>query len=203
MLSRSAKPDGLPAVVFLHGGPGGGCQPHQRRLFDERNVSARSSSTSAAPDAARPKRCLELNTTAHLIQDLEAIREALEIERWMVVGGSWGSLLGLAYAQAHPERVTGLVLRAVFHGYAGGNRLGPDPRTPNLLSRTSGASLMDLLPEADERDAPLAALGRRLNDPDPAVHGPAAWVWHDYERDAIGAQPRVTGPARSPSTAVP
>lgn len=177
-VEQVGKRDGLP-VVFLHGGPGGGCQPHQRRLFDTKRFHAVFFDQRGA-GRSTPRRCLELNTTAHLIQDLETIREALEIERWMVVGGSWGSLLGLAYAQAHPQRVTGLVLRAVFLGT-------PEEidwaliRAPQVFYPDLWRALMDLLP-ADERDAPLAALGRRLDDPDPAVHGPAAWVWHDYER---------------------
>ncbi len=177
-VEQVGNPKGLPAV-FLHGGPGGGCQPHQRRLFDPRRFRTVFYDQRGA-GRSRPKRCLEANTTAHLIADLETIRRSLGIERWMVVGGSWGSLLGTAYAQAHPERVSGLVLRAVFLGT-------PEEvdwaliRGPQIFYPDLWRGLLALLPE-DERAAPLAALGRRLEAPDPAVHGPAAWVWHDYER---------------------
>ncbi len=138
-------------------------------LFDQRGAGL-----------SRPKRCLEANTTWDLVADLERIRAALEIERWLVVGGSWGSLLALAYAETHPERVTGLVLRAVFLGTAAEVdwALREAPRTfyPELWR-----SFVELLPPG-KRDDPLAAYGARLEDPDPAVHGPAAYVWHDFEQ---------------------
>lgn len=115
---RSAGiPPGKPAV-FLHGGPGGGILPGFRRFFDpaayrivlldQRNCGA------SRPSAADPRVLLEHNTTPHLIADLERLREHLSIDRWMVFGGSWGSTLALAYAQAHPGRVTELVLRGIY-----------------------------------------------------------------------------------------
>src|SRR6202163_2103172 len=108
------RADGIPAV-YLHGGPGSGCQPDHRRLFDPERFHAVLFDQRGA-GRSRPKGGREANTLPHLIADMEMIREKFGIERWMVVGGSWGATLGLAYAQAHPHRVSGIVLRATFLG---------------------------------------------------------------------------------------
>ncbi|MFQ5467914.1 MAG: alpha/beta fold hydrolase, partial [Kiloniellaceae bacterium] len=109
---QSGAPDGRPAV-FLHGGPGSGAAPDHRRFFDpaayrivifDQRGAGRSTPLGELTD----------NTTGDLVSDIEALREHLGIERWLVFGGSWGSTLALAYAEAHPERVTGLVLRGIF-----------------------------------------------------------------------------------------
>jgi len=105
---------GIPAV-YLHGGPGSGCQPDHRRLFDPERFHAVLFDQRGA-GRSRPKGSRDANTLQHLIADMEVIREKFALERWMVVGGSWGATLALAYAQAHPERVTGIVLRATFLG---------------------------------------------------------------------------------------
>src|SRR5690606_36297134 len=112
----SGNPEGKPAV-FLHGGPGGGTAPFHRQffdpeqyrivLFDQRGCGR---STPHIADGA----ALSVNTTDHLIADIEQLREALGIEQWLVFGGSWGSTLALAYAQRYPQRVTELVLRGIF-----------------------------------------------------------------------------------------
>ena len=177
--------DGIPAV-FLHGGPGSGCQPAHRGLFDPARFRAVLFDQRGA-GRSTPRRCLQHNTTQHLIADLECIRETLGIERWMVVGGSWGALLAVTYAEAHPSRVTGLVLRAVFLGTAREIEWafvrGPQTFCPELWRAFVG-----LLP-ASEREHPLRAYGTRLMDPDPKIHGPAAAVWHDYERALSVLQP--------------
>src|SRR3977135_601590 len=108
------RSDGVPAV-YLHGGPGSGCQPDHRRLFDPERFHAVLSDQRGA-GRSRPKGRREHNTLPHLIADMETIRENFGFERWMIVGGSWGATLALAYAQAHPDRVTGIVLRATFLG---------------------------------------------------------------------------------------
>src|SRR5450631_922482 len=108
------RADGIPAV-YLHGGPGSGCQPDHRRLFDPERFHAVLFDQRGA-GRSRPKGRREDNTLPHLIADMEAIRKKFGLERWMVVGGSWGATLALAYAQAHPHRVTGIVLRATFLG---------------------------------------------------------------------------------------
>src|SRR3954463_9166444 len=105
---------GIPAV-YLHGGPGSGCQPDHRRLFDPERFHAVLFDQRGA-GRSRPKGGRDANTLHHLIADMETIRKHVGIERWMLVGGSWGATLALAYAQAHPAQVTGIVLRATFLG---------------------------------------------------------------------------------------
>jgi proline iminopeptidase len=169
---------GTPAV-YLHGGPGSGCQPDHRRLFDSERFHAVLFDQRGA-GRSRPKGSREHNTLSDLIADMEAIREKFAFERWMVVGGSWGATLALAYAQAHPERVTGIVLRATFLGTRGeleGAFLDALPRFyPDLND-----DFLQILPRR-ERAKPLDAYWRRILSPDPAIHGPAARAWHDAER---------------------
>lgn len=110
------RPDGKPAVV-LHGGPGSGCSSKHRRLFDPDIYNVvlfdQRGCGRSEPNAAVTLDALEANTTAHLLADIEALRLLFGVERWLVFGGSWGSTLGLAYAQAFPERVSELVLAGV------------------------------------------------------------------------------------------
>src|SRR5438132_3798114 len=108
------RPSGI-AAVYLHGGPGSGCQPDHRRLFDPQRFHAVLFDQRGA-GRSRPKGRRDDNTLPHLIADMETIREKFGFERWMIVGGSWGATLALAYAQAHPDRVSGIVLRATFLG---------------------------------------------------------------------------------------
>src|SRR5438132_12514182 len=103
------------AAVYLHGGPGSGCQPDHRRLFDPQRFHAVLFDQRGA-GRSRPKGRREDNTLPHLIADMETIRERFSFERWIIVGGSWGATLALAYAQAHPDRVSGIVLRATLLG---------------------------------------------------------------------------------------
>lgn len=168
---------GVPAV-YLHGGPGSGCQPDHRRLFDPERFHAVLFDQRGA-GRSRPKGNREANTLPLLIADMETIRQKFGFERWLVVGGSWGSTLALAYAQAHPDRVTGLVLRATFLGTRAeleGVFLDTLPCFYPALS----ADFLSLLP-AEERGQPLEAYWRRILDGNAAVHGPAARAWHDTE----------------------
>jgi proline iminopeptidase len=116
-VEQCGNPHGRPAV-FLHGGPGGGCVPDHRRLFDPERYRIvlfdQRGAGRSTPQAGRDFADLSANTTWHLVADIERIREHLGIEAWQVFGGSWGSTLALAYAQAHPGRVTELVLRGIF-----------------------------------------------------------------------------------------
>src|SRR4051794_38849723 len=150
--------DGIPAV-YLHGGPGSGCQPDHRRLFDPERFHAVLFDQRGA-GRSRPKGGREANTLPHLIADMEMIREKFGFDRWMVVGGSWGATLALAYAQAHPQRVSGIVLRATFLGMRSeldGAFLESLPRfRPGLHG-----DFLSVLPE-DERARPLAAYWRRI-----------------------------------------
>jgi proline iminopeptidase len=172
------RADGIPAV-YLHGGPGSGCQVDHRRLFDPERFHAVLFDQRGA-GRSRPRGGREHNTLTHLIADMETIREKLGIARWIVVGGSWGATLALAYAQAHPDRVAGIVLRATFLGTRSeleGAFLDALPRFyPDLFEDFIG-----LLPE-HERTTPLDGYWRRILDPDPAVHAPFARAWHDTER---------------------
>ncbi len=172
------RPDGIPAV-YLHGGPGSGCQPDHRRLFDPQRFHAVLFDQRGA-GRSRPKGSREANTLPHLISDMEAIRESLGFEQWLVVGGSWGATLALAYAQAQPQRVSGIVLRATFLG-TGDELEGAFLDTlPRLYPDLNDDFIGFLLPE--ERTQPLQAYWRRILDPNPAVHGPASRAWHDTER---------------------
>jgi proline iminopeptidase len=169
---------GIPAV-YLHGGPGSGCQADHRRLFDPERFHAVLFDQRGA-GRSRPKGGRDHNTTPHLIADMEMIREKFGFERWMVVGGSWGATLALAYAQAHPERVSGIVLRATFLG----TRAELEGAFYNALPRLYPGLYDDFvsaLPSA-EHAQPIEAYYRRILDPDAAVHGPAARAWGETER---------------------
>ena len=179
MSKASAATGGIPAV-YLHGGPGSGCQPDHRRLFDPERFHAVLFDQRGA-GRSRPKGSREDNTLAHLIADMEMIREKFGFERWMVVGGSWGATLALAYAQAHPERVTGIVLRATFLGTRRGNRGRIFERAAAPLSRPLRGFSRACCRRTSARRRSQAYF-RRILDPDPAVHGPAARAWDDTER---------------------
>jgi proline iminopeptidase len=138
-------------------------------LFDQRGAGR-----------SRPKGGREHNTLAHLITDMETIRAKFGFERWIVAGGSWGATLALAYAQAHPHRVSGLVLRATFLGTRKEIEDAFAVALPRFYPGLSEDFLAVLPPE--ERARPIEAYWRRILDPDPAVHGPAARAWGDTER---------------------
>jgi proline iminopeptidase len=169
---------GIPAV-YLHGGPGSGCQPDHRRLFDPERFHAVLFDQRGC-GRSRPKSSRDHNTLPHLIADMEGIRTRFGFERWIVVGGSWGATLALAYAQAHPARVSGIVLRATFLGTFAEIESGFCERLPCFYPALS-EDFLSLLPE-DERSRPLDAYWRRILDSHPAVHGPAARAWNDTER---------------------
>lgn len=172
----SGNPAGIP-VVFLHGGPGGGSSPRHRRFFDPGAYRIVVYDQRGA-GRSTPLGELRDNTTPHLIADLETLRQHLGIERWLVFGGSWGSTLALAYAEAHPERCLGLVLRGIFlcrppeidWFLYGLRNIFPEP----------WERFASHLPEAERGDL-LRNFHRRLVDPDAAVHMPAARAWSIYE----------------------
>jgi len=109
---QCGNPKGKPAI-FLHGGPGGGAGKLSRRFFDPKRYRIILFDQRGC-GKSKPHTCLEDNTTWHLVEDVESIRKELDIKKWLVFGGSWGSTLALAYAQSHPDRVTELVLRGIF-----------------------------------------------------------------------------------------
>lgn len=189
-------------MVFLHGGPGSGCQPSHRNLFDPRRdfviFPDQRGAGRSAPHGARTN-----NTTAHLVGDLERIRQHFGIDAWTIVGGSWGATLALAYAAAHAERVIRLVLRATFLGtreeLERAFNSGLQARYPSLH-----ADFLSLLTEA-ERSSPLDAYWARILSPEPAIHRPAALAWHDVERILSVAKPDATrlDPARMMDSGTP
>lgn len=176
------NPAGRP-VILLHGGPGGGSSPFMRRFFDPEYYRVvlfdqRGSGKS------RPSASVEANTTAHLISDIEQIRILLGIKTALLFGGSWGATLALAYAQTHPERVEGLILRGVFLGrqseldwfYGGGvGRFFPD-----LWAR-----FCEPIPEPERHDI-IAAYHRRLFDDDLSRQGRYATSWLLWENALAG-----------------
>ncbi|RAI02334.1 prolyl aminopeptidase [Acuticoccus sediminis] len=168
-VEECGAPDGVPAL-FLHGGPGGGAKPFQRRTFDPRRFRVVLFDQRGC-GRSTPSAELDGNTTDKLIEDIETIRETLGIERWLVTGGSWGSLLSLAYAIAHPDRCLGLRLHGVFLGTPDETRFwyhGIGLFFPEAFAEFEGH-----VPPGERGDL-LAAYHRRLIDPDPAVHMPAA-----------------------------
>lgn len=183
-------PEGKPAVV-LHGGPGAGCAPWWRQLFDparyrvvlfDQRGCGRSRPSAGEPAPA----ALEANTTHHLVADVERLRAHLGVERWLVLGGSWGSTLALAYAQAHPESVSELVLLSVVtttRAEIAWVVEGVGPRFPAAW-RAFRAGV-----PAAERDDLVAAYRRRLLSEDPAVHGPAAEAWCRWEDAHVRTDP--------------
>ncbi|MVU83496.1 prolyl aminopeptidase [Nocardia sp. ET3-3] len=197
----SGNPDGKPAV-FLHGGPGGGTSPYHRQffdpeayrivLFDQRGCGR---STPHIADGAS----LEHNTTWHLVADIERLRTHLGVERWQVFGGSWGSTLALSYAQAHPDRVTELVLRGIFllrrkeidwyyNGSAG--YVYPDEWEKFLAP----------VPEADRDQDLVEVYHRLLHSPDAALATDAAVAWSTWEGSTSSLLPH---PDRVAETADP
>ena len=165
------------AAVFLHGGPGGGSAPDHRRYFDPAFYRIVLYDQRGAGQST-PLGELADNTTQHLVADLEALRAHLGIERWLVFGGSWGSTLALAYAQAHPERVLGLVLRGIFLG--GPREIDWFMHGMRCFFPEAWTAFAEFLP-AGERGELLASYHGRLIHPDPAVHMPAAHAWSRYE----------------------
>ena len=181
----SGNPQGKP-VVFLHGGPGGGTSPQQRRFFDPQRyliiLFDQRGSGKSTPHAS-----LENNTTRDLVADIERLRAHLGIERWQVFGGSWGSTLALAYAQAHPEPVTELVLRGIFlfrkkdidwFYRDGTRRLFPD----------LWEEFVAPIPESERGDI-VAAYYRRLTGTDEAEKITAAKAWCLWENRTITLSP--------------
>ena len=173
---QSGKPGGVP-VVFLHGGPGAGASAVHRQFFDPRFYRIVVFDQRGA-GRSTPLGCLENNTTQHLIADMERLRERLGVDKWLVFGGSWGSTLGLAYAEHHPERCLGLVLRGIFlcrRSEIDWFLYGLRAIFPEAWRTFSG-----YVPESERADL-LSAFHKRLVHPDPAVHMPAARCWSVYE----------------------
>jgi proline iminopeptidase len=174
---ESGNPGGKP-VVFLHGGPGGGTSPKQRRFFDPERYRIVLFDQRGC-GKSKPHASLHENTTWHLVSDIEALRTHLGIERWLVFGGSWGSSLALVYAEKHAERVTELVLRGIFLL----RRWEIEwfyQRGTSLLYPDAWESYLAAIPEAERGDL-VAAYHKRLISENPAVRQEAARAWSVWE----------------------
>ncbi len=176
---ESGNPEGKPAL-FLHGGPGGGTDPKMRRFFDPARYRIVLLDQRGC-GKSRPHAALAENTTWHLVEDIERLREHLGIPRWLVFGGSWGSTLALAYAETHPARVTELVLRGIFllrrwelewfyQSPGGAAALFPD-----LWER-----YIEPIPAAERGDM-MRAYYARLTSEQPAMRAHAAQIWSSWE----------------------
>jgi proline iminopeptidase len=189
----SGNPSGTPAL-FLHGGPGSGCSPGQRRFFDPKLYRAvlydQRGCGRSQPDASQPNVDLASNTTVHLIADIESLRTLLDIDQWTILGLSWGTTLGLAYAQAHPQRVNAMVLGFVT-------------TTSRAEVRWITEDIGRIFPEEWDRFArsvpghmrhlPLVdAYAILLADRDPAVRDYAARAWCDWEDAHVSLTPGHT-----------
>ncbi|MEX0371272.1 MAG: prolyl aminopeptidase [Tateyamaria sp.] len=176
-VEQCGNPDGVPVVV-LHGGPGGGCSPAMRRYFDPEHYRVILFDQRGC-GRSRPHASVMNNTTWHLVDDIELIRKTLNIDAWIVFGGSWGATLALIYAEAHPSRVRNLVLRGVFlmtqselDWFYGG---GAGKFWPEVWARFEG-----LIPE-DERGDLIGAYHRRLFSGDVALETRFARAWSSWE----------------------
>jgi proline iminopeptidase len=196
------NPHGKPAVV-LHGGPGSGRFPAARNMFDpsvyqvvqfdQRNCGR------STPHASEPVVDLSTNTTAHLVADCELLREHLGIDRWLVWGGSWGSTLALAYAEAHPERVTEVILVSV--GTTTEREVDWVTRSMGRVFPEQWARFRDALPEEHRHGNLAAAYSSRLHHADPHVRENAARAWCEWEDTHVATyagyqpDPRYDDPA--------
>jgi len=184
-VDESGSPEGLP-VLFVHGGPGAGCDASSRRFFDP-SLYRIVTFDQRGCGRSTPHASLKDNSTWHLVADMERIREELGIDKWVLFGGSWGSTLSLAYAQTHPERVHALILRGIFlcrpqeirwFYQEGASRLFPDYWQDYLAP----------IPAA-ERDDLVPAFYRRLTGSDEIAQMAAARAWACWEGRTLTLRP--------------
>lgn len=179
--TKGAKP-----AVFLHGGPGGGLSPNQRRVFDPARYDVLLFDQRGC-GKSKPFAELEGNTTWDLVADIEKLRELVGVEQWQVFGGSWGSTLALAYAQTHPTRVTELILRGIFT-LRRWELLWYYQHGASLLFPDKWEGFVAAIPP-EERDDMIGAYRRRLISPDREVQQAAALAWSKWEGETITLLP--------------
>lgn len=184
-VEECGNPHGLP-VLFVHGGPGAGCEPYHRRFFDP-EIYRIILFDQRGCGRSIPHAELSANTTQALIADMETIREHLGIDRWLLFGGSWGSTLSLVYAETFPERVLGLILRGIFlcraHEIAWFYQQGASRLLPDFWQ-----DFIEPIP-ADERDDLVRAYARRLAGDDEIERMAAAKAWAVWEGRASTLKP--------------
>ena len=190
---ESGNPEGVP-VVFLHGGPGGGCRPGQRRFFDPKHYHIILLDQRGC-ERSRPQGSLVNNTTEDLVTDLEKLRSHLNIESWHVFGGSWGSTLALAYATQHPNKVLSLTLRGIFLSRQSELNwfLGDIQHFYPEVWQT----LLDYLPVEEQADV-LTAFEKRVSSDDIKVSHPASTAWNNYESSIMRLDPTTGQGATTP-----
>jgi proline iminopeptidase len=195
------NPAGTPAV-YLHGGPGSGSTPGARRYFDPGSYRAvlfdQRGCGRSRPLASGPDADLSTNTTTHLVADIERLREHLRIDRWVVVGVSWGVTLALVYAQAYPHRVIAMVLAAVTAGTR--RETGWITRDMGRVFPREWDAFTAVVPAAERGGDLSAAYARLLADPEPSVREGAALAWCDWEDTHVSLVPGWT---RNPRFANP
>lgn len=194
---ESGNPNGVP-VVFLHGGPGGGCRPGQRRFFDPKHYRIILLDQRGC-EKSKPQGCLINNTTADLVADLEELRLHLNINTWHVFGGSWGSTLALAYATQHPSKVLSLALRGIFLSRQSELNwfLGDIKHFYPEVWQT----LLDYLPAEEQSDV-LTAFEKRVSSDDINISHPASAAWNNYESNIMRLDP-TTGQSAPPTNQSP
>lgn len=173
------NPQGRPAL-FVHGGPGGGCTSDDRRFFDPEHYRIVLFDQRGA-GRSKPHACTEENTTWHLVDDMERLREHLGIERWLLFGGSWGSTLSLAYAELHPDRVAALVLRGIFLVRQAEFDWYYLRGTPMVFAEAAQA-FHALIPEEERQDM-VAAYSKRIASDDPEIRDRALAAWATWEAE--------------------
>ncbi len=199
-VEECGNPSGIP-VLFVHGGPGAGCEPYHRRFFDPQRYRIILFDQRGC-GRSTPHASLENNTTQALVADMELIREKLKIDKWLLFGGSWGSTLSLVYAETHADKVLGLIVRGIFlcrsqeidwFYQQGASRLFPDYWQDYLAP----------IPEA-ERDDLLQAYYRRLTGEDEMARMAAAKAWSLWEGRTATLKPSesVTAHFSDPFTAL-
>jgi proline iminopeptidase len=183
------NPQGRP-VLFLHGGPGAGCSTVHRRFFDP-DIYRIILFDQRGAGRSTPTANIDANTTQDLVADIEVVRRRFDVRRWVVFGGSWGSTLALAYAASHPEACRALVLRGIWLS-----------RASDLTWWFEGLrgffpehwdAFVGFIPQRERGDL-LEAYFRRLTEPDPAVHMPAAIAWSNYETSCETLLPKTEAP---------
>lgn len=184
---QCGNPQGKP-VVFLHGGPGAGLVPDYRRFFDPQAYRVilfdQRGSGRSVPHAS-----LEENTTWHLVEDIERLREYFGVDQWLVFGGSWGSTLALAYAETHPERVSGLVLRGIFLGRQNEARwFYEDSQGASAIFPDNWEDFLAVIPPPERSDM-IGAYYRRLTSADESIRQEAARAWSIWESSALRLLP--------------
>lgn len=181
---QCGNPEGQPAL-FVHGGPGGGCEADDRRFFDPAHYRIVLFDQRGA-GRSTPHACIEDNTTWHLVADMERLRTHLGIDRWLLFGGSWGSTLSLAYAQAHPGCVSALIVRGIFLVRQAEFDFYYSHGTPRVYAEAA-KNFHGFIPE-DERHDMIAAYHKRISSGDAGLRREALRQWATWEAESSSLQ---------------